>query len=66
MFTIDISVEFLSKLLEETKAAGGDALRFEVYDDTDEVPPSFSITGLLRPSTELEAGQASIFPVDRV
>lgn len=66
MFTIDISIEFLAKLLDETKAAGGDALRFKVYDDTDEVPPSFSVTGLLRPSTELKVGQASIFPTDRV
>ena len=65
MFTIDVSIELMDALLADIKAKGGDAIRFTIYDSTDEVPPSFTTTGLLRPSTELDAGGCSIFPNDR-
>lgn len=66
VFVIDVSVATLERLLAEVKAAGGDALRFRVYDSTDEIPDSFTTQGLRRPSTELDAGEASFFPADRV
>ena len=65
MFTIDISLEMLETLLSETKTAGGNALRFHVYDSEDEIPNSFNTVGLLLPSTELPAGEGSFFPGDR-
>lgn len=65
VFTLDISIAALEEILAEVKADGGDAIRFTIYDSADEVPCSFTTTGLRRPSTELAAGEASFFPGDR-
>ena len=64
MFTINVPMSLLEGILSEVKEAGGDAVRFTVYDSSDEVPNSFTTCGLRRPSTELNAGEASIFPAD--
>lgn len=64
MFTLDVPMSELDAILSEVKAAGGDAVRFTVYESSDEVPNSFTTCGLRRPSTELEAGEASFFPAD--
>lgn len=64
MFTIDVPMSVLETILSKVKAAGGDAVRFTVYESSDEVPNSFTTCGLRRPSTELAAGEASLFPAD--
>lgn len=64
VFTLDISISMLETLIAEVKAKGGDAMRFTVYESTDEIPVSFATKGLLRPSTELDAGEGSFFPGD--
>lgn len=64
VFTIDVPMSVLETILSKVKAAGGDAVRFTVYESSDEVPNSFTTCGLRRPSTELAAGEASLFPAD--
>ncbi len=64
MFTLEVSTSELDEILSEVKTAGGDAVRFTVYESSDEVPNSFTTCGLRRPSTELPAGEASFFPAD--
>ena len=64
MFTLDVPMSELEAILSEVKAAGGDAVRFTVYENSDEVPNSFTTCGLRRPSTELDSGGASFFPSD--
>ena len=64
MFTLDVPMSELEAILSEVKAAGGDAVRFTVYESSDEVPNSFTTCGLRRPSTELTAGEASLFTAD--
>lgn len=64
VFTLDVPTSVLETILSEVTAAGGDAVRFTVYESSDEVPNSFTTCGLRWPSTELEAGEASLFPAD--
>ena len=64
MFTLDVPTSVLETILSEVKAAGGDAIRFTVYESGDEVPNHFTTRGLRRPSTELDAGEASFFSAD--
>lgn len=66
MFVIDVPNSTLNELLSEVAAAGGDALRFTVYESTDEIPDGFTTQGLLRPDETLHAGEASFFPKDRL
>lgn len=65
MFTLDISITELENILADVKSNGGDTIRFTVYDSTDEVPNSLTTRGLMRPATELNAGEGSFFPNDR-
>lgn len=64
LFTLDVPTSELETILSEVKAAGGDAVRFTVYESGDEVPNSFTTRGLRLPSTELDAGETSFFPAD--
>lgn len=66
MFTVDISLSQLQELLDEVRTAGGNAIRFTVYDSSDEVPPSISTSGIIRPGRELASGQSTVFPADLV
>lgn len=75
MFTVDISLETLTNLINDVKKVGGNAIRFTVYDSNDGecgIVENIATCGLIRPkdpkkiSYELKAGSGSFYPKDWV
>lgn len=66
MFSVDIPISTLQELLDEVHSAGGSAMRFTVYDASDEIPDSITTCGLIPPDLELNTGSLSVFPADHL